>query len=82
MIFAESEKKSCVGNCTDDSFIGVGQMFTVGGSFFMKVKDNDDNISYVCLNSGRSYNVYQIMQAYNYENAIKINGKMEWWRIV
>lgn len=82
MIFAESEKKSFIGNCTDNNFIGVGQMFTTGGDFFMKVKDEDDFISYVCLNSGKRYSSYQIEKTYDYKHVVKINGKMEWWRIV
>lgn len=80
MIFAESEKKSFIGNCTDNNFIGVGQMFTTGGDFFMKVKDSNNCIKYVCLNSGGLYSEDSIRINYEYKHAIKINGKMEWWR--
>ena len=55
-------------------------MFILDGDFYMKVKNINNEIAYVCLNNGRFFSYFSIMEL-DYENVIKINGKLEWWKI-
>ena len=81
MIFVDrSKNKSCIGNRTDNDFIKIGDMFILDGDFYMKVKNINNEIAYVCLNNGRFFSYFSIMEL-DYENVIKINGKLEWWKI-
>lgn len=67
---------------TDCGEVKVGEMFIIEYMVFMKIRDRNNNVNYVDMNTGEEYQDYEIRQLFRgWKKAKKVEGELKWWRV-